>query len=1002
MLRHPRRALSGGGELLRKSEARIAAFCAAVRAFSFSRDGMQNAPTLDFAIRHNRVKRVRLGIRRAAWFVMLNSTVALALSVAGPWRLLSRSVGFLPMSPILAAAHFANAMALWALLMRRRRTHMSAVLVGLLLSLIAGILIMHPVGVVELTPSIAGLLLSLFASVTLLVAWFRSRRGLVGVTYGVTGFVLLGFSIMVIGARVIGAFEPDSARLFVGISTQGVLNSVILSLCFLSLAWVEGFSIIKPPGWVAPAAGIATLLAVLVLWRALDLRESEQLRAQMRFVANEQREAIYRDVRAAAASLHRAAEWAARGASAEQQAGDFAALTRDLPGLIAVARVSGSGDVVLRVPQQVNLSGLTNAWRQNAARQGPGESTAFMSPLDARAERLALASPVCAAGRCDGAVVGVVDARILFERTLPGPEGGFLLVMHRNGIVVGTDSLRVEPFRWREDVDLVLGDARWQLSVMPTNATLRQRRTTLPSSVLFMGLVVSALLPLALRLGQLTWRTAHATERARLASALERSTDAIWEWDLVTGHAERSAGIWLHLGYDPSTRGTGVTAWTSLIHPEDRPDVEGALARHISGGAATFESEYRVCDWSGQWHVIVDRGRVVERQADGAAARLVGICADVTEARRAVEARETSERRFRAIFDSGFQCVLLLAPDGRVLEVNRASLELAGVNPDQVLGRSVWETLWWTSNVASAARMHDEVARASSGESVHYDEEIAERGGATMILEVGLKRVNPGEGRASQLLLEARDVTARRRVDAALQELETLAAMGRIAARVAHEINNPLAGIQYSFLLVKDAIPADHPHFRYVAAIEREIARIAAVTRQLYETYRPEKEVSATASLSTIIGDAVSFLEQVNRASEVRVEIDLSRAPNIVPVSPAVLRQVVYNLVQNAMDASPPNEVVRISAEVTDHQLEIRVADHGPGVAPETRQRVFEPFFSTKDMRMRTSGMGLGLALVQRTVKAAGGSIRIEDAPSGGALFVVTIPLGDLNSSEVA
>ena len=962
---------------------------------------MEDAPTLDFAIRHNRVKRVRLGIRRAAWFLMLNSTVALVLSVAGAWRMLSRTFGFLPMSPILAAAHFANALALWALLMRRRRTHLAAVLAGLLLSLVAGILVMRPVGVIELSPSIAGLLLSLFASVTLVVAWFRSRRGLVGVTYGVTGFVLLGFSIMVIGARIIGAFEPDSARLFVGISTQGVLNSVIISLCFLSLAWVEGFSIIKPPGWVAPAAGIATLLAVLVLWRALDRRESEQLRAQMRFVANEQRAAIYRDVRALAASLHRAAEWAARGASAEQQAGDFAALTRDLPGLIAVARVAANGDVGLRVPQEADVSGLTSVWQHYAVRQKRDVTTAFTS-LDARAERLAVASPVCAAGRCDGAVIGVVDSRILFERVLPGSEGGFLLVMHRNGIVVGTDSLRVEPFRWREDVDLVLGDARWQLTVVPTNATLRQRRTTLPSSVLFMGLVVSALLPLVLRLGQLTWRTAHATERARLASALERSTDAIWEWDLVTGHAERSAGIWRHLGYDPSTRGTGVTAWTSLIHPEDRPDVEGALARHITGGAATFESEYRVCDWNGHWHVIVDRGRVVERQADGSAARLVGICADVTEARRTMEARETSERRFRAIFDSGFQCILLLASDGVVLEANRASIELAGVNADLVLGRPVWETLWWASNVASAARMHDEVSRASSGELVHYDEEISERGGATMILEVGLKRVSPKEGRASQLLLEARDVTARRRVDAALQELETLAAMGRIAARVAHEINNPLAGIQYSFLLVKDAIPADHPHFRYVGAIEREIARIAAVTRQLYETYRPEKEISTTASLSTIIGDAVSFLEQVNRASEVRVETDLSRAPNIVPVSPAVLRQIVYNLVQNAMEASPPNEVVRISAEVTGNQLEIRVADHGPGVAPETRQRIFEPFFSTKDMRMRTSGMGLGLALVQRTVKAAGGSIRIEDAPSGGALFVVTIPLGDLNSSEVA
>src|SRR5262249_30857867 len=133
--------------------------------------------------------------------------------------------------------------------------------------------------------------------------------------------------------------------------------------------------------------------------------------------------------------------------------------------------------------------------------------------------------------------------------------------------------------------------------------------------------------------------------------------------------------------------------------------------------------------------------------------------------------------------------------------------------------------------------------------------------------------------------------TERARVaDAAVRELESLAVMGRVAARVAHEINNPLAGIQYSFLLIKDAIPEDHPHFLYVGAIEREIQRIATVTRQLYETYRPEPEASAKTALATTIGDAVAFMRQVNRAAGVVIETDLSKAPAVVPVSSAILR----------------------------------------------------------------------------------------------------------------
>jgi PAS domain S-box-containing protein len=962
---------------------------------------MPDSPPLNLAVRHSRLNRVRLGTAWAAWFVILNGFASLVARFIGPARVPALTLGLMPMHPVLAVAHIGNGLALWAFIVRRRGMHLASSVVSLLLGLFVFVFVARSPDSTDLPTSVAGSLLCVFASFALVIAWIRGRSGLVNLTFGVAGFVLLSLSITVIGVRVIGAFGPDTARIFVGASSQGLINSIVLSLCFLGLVWAEGFSTTRPPVWVAPAAGIACLFAVLLLWRALDARETEQLQSQMLLVGRVQREAIYRDARAMAGSLRRAAEWAARGVSAEQQTSDLAALVRDLPGLVAGLRVSQAGYMLLRMPLDFDASSVTEAWRRQVLRSERLDTLSYIQ-LDSRAERFAVVSPICTGGTCNGAVVAVVDAGILFASTLPSADGGFLLAVHQNGRVLGTDSLRLPSSFWREDLDLRLGTVRWQLAVMPTAATLRQMRTTLPSAVLFMGLIVSALLPVTLRLGQVAWRTAHASERARLSSALERATDAIWERDLVTGHDERTRGLWRHLGYDPATFAPEASAWSSLIHPDDRADVDAALARHISGAAATFETEYRVRDRSGNWHVIVDRGRLVERQADGSPARLVGICADVTEARRMQEARDTSERRFRAIFDSGFQCKLLLEADGRVLEVNRASLDLAAVPADVVLDRPVWETLWWRSNAESAERLRGEVASASGGETVRYEEELSDIGGSTLILEVGLKQVNPGEGRASQLLLEARDITARRRVDAALQELETLAAMGRIAARVAHEINNPLAGIQYSFLLIKDAIPRDHPHYRYVGAIEREITRIAAVTRQLYETYRPEKETSASASLSTIIGDAVSFLEQVNRASAVRIQTDLSRAPSIVPVPSAVLRQIVYNLVQNAMDASPPNEAVFVSAVATVDTLEIRVSDNGPGLPAELRQRVFEPFFSTKDMRMRTSGMGLGLALVQQTVKSAGGSIRVEQAPTGGALFVVTLPLSSAKKTEVA
>jgi hypothetical protein len=366
------------------------------------------------------------------------------------------------------------------------------------------------------------------------------------------------------------------------------------------------------------------------------------------------------------------------------------------------------------------------------------------------------------------------------------------------------------------------------------------------------------------------------------------------------------------------------------------------------------------------------------------------------------QAREMTELRFRAIFDSGFQFQLLLDRHGGILEVNRVALEEGGASGEAVLGRPVWDTLWWEKDEEAQARLREAVAEALGGSPAQYEDEVETAGGAVTILEIAVKPFLDAAGQPTQLLLEARDITARRRAEAALQEVDTLTTMGRVAARVAHEINNPLAGIQNSFLLIKGAVPTTHPHYAYVGAIEREIGRIAAVTRQLYETYRPEQDRTGETSVRTILGDAVAFLEQVNRASRVNVEIEFQEVPSVIPLPSAMLRQIAYNLVQNAIEASPSGTSVQIRATVDNSQLLLRVRDHGPGVPPELRERIFEPFFSTKDKRIRTSGMGLGLALVRRTVTAAGGNIAVADAEGGGSEFLVTLPLNALETGVSA
>lgn len=249
------------------------------------------------------------------------------------------------------------------------------------------------------------------------------------------------------------------------------------------------------------------------------------------------------------------------------------------------------------------------------------------------------------------------------------------------------------------------------------------------------------------------------------------------------------------------------------------------------------------------------------------------------------------------------------------------------------------------------------------------------------------------DGKPLRLLGMFADVTDRRNAEESLRQAETMSTMGRLAGKIAHEINNPLAGIQSAFLLIKDAIPPTHPHIKYVGAIEREVERISQVTRQLYETYRPETEMSTHAPVQTVVGDAVAFIEQVNRNTGVELDVQLGGIAAVVRLSDSILRQCVYNLVQNAIEASPRGGKVVVSGVIEGAEFVLRVRDSGPGVPYEMRERIFEPFISTKASQLSTGGMGLGLSLVRRALDAAGGSIEITDAVGGGAEFTARIPL---------
>ncbi len=902
-----------------------------------------------------------------------------------------------PRLPLLASiALVAIGFALWQFLQQRYRSAFLAALIAELTAVLSLVAQVAPIAISHDAMALASAVLVLAAATPLAVVSARRRLLPEDASVGIAGFVLLAVAATLLIARATGMTNTTIDMLGAGPSLQVLIAGFLIGSCYVALVWSRGLLSGDSATWLPTALGIAGLVTVVVLWRGLTSRENDQVVALTRQAGEERRRVLVREAVVTAHSLHRASEWRAAGASFGQQRRDIAALQRDVPGLEAAGWISSLG--VIDTVTSPSLAGVgadsvTLAYVNRNARLP--DTIAFL-PLDTATKRFVILAPACAINVCSGTMVAVMRTARLFRDVIPDTSRGFhYAIIGRAGRLAGPAADSDATRQWIQWLGLDSGAVHATLAAWPTQETVDGVRSSLPLLVLLMGFVVSGLVPVSVRFAQRSLRSVRDLERSRITAALERTTDGIWEWDLLTGGSVHSSG---HLALPGIRSGIGAAdprrvdrARASRGSAAPRPRDPGASQRRAA------QLRGRVPRARARWQMASDRG---SRPRGGPHGQRPSRAHGRHQGRRDRRALgRAGARGRRAALPRGVRQRLPIPIAARPRrpgggdQSTRAG-RLRRRRRDDVRGKLAWNTLWWQGNAEAQERLRSATAAAARGLTRRYEEEFSGPGGEATHIEIAVKSLTGESEEHTQLLLEARDLTARRRAEATLREVETLTTMGRVAAQVAHEINNPLAGIQNSFLLIKGAIPATHPHYKYVGAIEREVARIAAVTRQLYETYRPEHDSQAGAAIATVIGDAVSFLEQVNRATGVHVVVELGRGP----LDPAAARRAAP-----ADRLQPGAERDRGVAERRHRdrahhreQRPLRIArarSRARASRPKSRERIFEPFYSTKSGRLRTGGMGLGLALVRRTVTAAGGTIGVHDVEGEGCEFVVTLPL---------
>jgi two-component system, sporulation sensor kinase C len=347
--------------------------------------------------------------------------------------------------------------------------------------------------------------------------------------------------------------------------------------------------------------------------------------------------------------------------------------------------------------------------------------------------------------------------------------------------------------------------------------------------------------------------------------------------------------------------------------------------------------------------------------------------------------------------------------------VNQAVERTTGYSVDECLGMAdyplpivVAEDRERISNVLARAQ------ERTTGENVEFGSLY--RGGETRWMSLSWQPMYDGRGEYLGFRTSVRDVTERRKLRDQLRlhaehleqlvqerteklrqlehrqrQMEKLAALGQLAAGVAHEINNPLAGMRNAFELIKSTLTPEHEHYDLLELIDREIERISGIVHQMYQLYRRAPQQPAEFDLAQCVREVVSMLESAARRQ--RVSIRFASPPDSPRVSLAEgeVKQILYNLLRNALQASKPEAAVDVAIDRREREVVVRIEDRGSGIAADVLPHIFDPFFSTKQGKEQ-AGMGLGLSVSRSLIEAMGGRIDVRTRSGEGSRFSAVFP----------
>ncbi len=428
------------------------------------------------------------------------------------------------------------------------------------------------------------------------------------------------------------------------------------------------------------------------------------------------------------------------------------------------------------------------------------------------------------------------------------------------------------------------------------------------------------------------------------------------------------------------------TDWAERwVDPSDRQAVRAVIQQlTASDPEAAVRTDTAVVARTGSGRVISWTYAAL-RDASGRPSGALGSGQDITRRSEAEEALWESRKalmNFKYALDQS-AIVAITDAAGRITYVNDYFCRISGYSREELLGQThrlinsglhdaaFWQEFWQTIRAGQVWK--GEIRNRAKDGSIYW-------------VDSTIVPFLDQDGRPWQFLAVRADITERKRHEQTLREQGALVRLGEMAAVVAHEVKNPLAGIAGAIQVIGNRLPAASPDRPVIAEILARIRALNATVEDLLIFARPRSPKLGPMPLLPLLNGSAALLARDPQGAGIRLVLPAEDV--MLAGDPELLKPVVFNLLLNAAQAMGGSGTIRVTTRRSAAQCSVAIADEGPGIAPELRDRVFEPFFTTKHR-----GTGLGLAIARRVVEAHGGEVRLDCPPGGGTIVTLSLPL---------